>query len=177
MIENRTVLSRDDDLDGFDKRKLPSPRFQLEIVMADYDDSIHGRPRNDRSFEKSVGGANPNATRGNSANGIATVANQKRGTKKEDTDDVFSDSYGEGGTSRVTPGQNSPASDHTTNHHVADVTRKAARLSMGSNEPSQATTNSSAHETINGSGTMDFKAIVADASVFSFGDEDEYERE
>ncbi|GAB2231736.1 hypothetical protein Droror1_Dr00010748 [Drosera rotundifolia] len=177
MIENRMVLSSDDDLDGFDRRKLPSPRFQLEIVMADYDASIHGRPRNDGSSEKSDGGANPNATGGNSANGIATVANQKRGTQKEDNDDVFSDSDGEVGTSTVKPGQNSPASDHTTNHHTADMTRKMAQLSMGSNEPSQATTHSSAHETINGSGTMDFKVIAADASVFSFGDEDEYDCE
>ncbi|GKE94858.1 phosphatidylinositol 3,4,5-trisphosphate 3-phosphatase and protein-tyrosine-phosphatase PTEN2A, partial [Tanacetum coccineum] len=36
MMENRTILTTND-LDGFDKRKLPSPGFQVEVVVVDYD--------------------------------------------------------------------------------------------------------------------------------------------
>jgi phosphatidylinositol-3,4,5-trisphosphate 3-phosphatase/dual-specificity protein phosphatase PTEN len=36
MIENRKILNTND-LDGFDKRKLPSPGFLVEIVLVDYD--------------------------------------------------------------------------------------------------------------------------------------------
>ncbi|GAB2282648.1 Phosphatidylinositol 3,4,5-trisphosphate 3-phosphatase and protein-tyrosine-phosphatase pten2a [Dionaea muscipula] len=169
MIGNRTVLSSDD-LDGFDKRKLPSPRFQLEIVMIDNDALVHVRSRNDNN----AGAGGVNSTKGN---GVETTADQNRGAGKEDKDDVFSDSDdGEGGTSsRVKPGRFCSGSEPAINGH------KTEQSSIRSNEPNKATTNSGLETTTSGpnieSGITDFKAIAADASVFSFGDEDEYESE
>ncbi|CBI21370.3 unnamed protein product, partial [Vitis vinifera] len=48
MTENRKILSTYD-LDGFEKRKLPSPGFQVEVVMIDYDGTIQTRFKSDSS--------------------------------------------------------------------------------------------------------------------------------
>ncbi|TKY50952.1 phosphatase protein [Spatholobus suberectus] len=39
MTENRKVLNTSD-LDGFDKRKLPSPGFMVEVVLVDYNGNV-----------------------------------------------------------------------------------------------------------------------------------------
>ncbi|GKF45019.1 phosphatidylinositol 3,4,5-trisphosphate 3-phosphatase and protein-tyrosine-phosphatase PTEN2A, partial [Tanacetum coccineum] len=44
MMENRTILTTND-LDGFDKRKLPSPGFQVEVVVVDYDPTAQPKPQ------------------------------------------------------------------------------------------------------------------------------------
>eukprot|EP00249_Psilotum_nudum_P024191 c29118_g1_i1 orf=918-2966(-) len=46
MVENRTLLSASD-LDGFDKRRLPSPGFQVEVVTVDCDMPLSSNTRSE----------------------------------------------------------------------------------------------------------------------------------
>uniref|UniRef100_A0A803NFD5 Uncharacterized protein n=1 Tax=Cannabis sativa TaxID=3483 RepID=A0A803NFD5_CANSA len=117
MSENRMFLGASE-LDGFDKRKLPSPGFQVEIVMIDYDD-------------------------------------KKQVPQNEDNDDVFSDSDGD---------------------------EKGANKSRATAPPPTSTATLSSEQELMtpfedgfNSGSDDFKAMAADASVFSFGDDEDFE--
>ncbi|GMH14811.1 hypothetical protein Nepgr_016652 [Nepenthes gracilis] len=173
MIENRTILSSED-LDGYDKRKLPSPRFEVEIVMVDYNDTKPKRLYTDPSSKKSDGRSD-----------LPFPSSQHRSLENKDRgrDDVFSDSDGEeAGASSGKQAKSPSETGSATKKLVSNLTDEAKQLSINGNQPSQMTAVSSGFEVHNGpvidaSRSTDFKAIAADASVFSFGDEDEYESE
>ncbi|KAA3468053.1 phosphatidylinositol 3,4,5-trisphosphate 3-phosphatase [Gossypium australe] len=149
MIENRKLLSTGD-LDGFDKRKLPSPGFQVEIVLVDY-------------------------------NGTAPTKSQtETPTNKQDESSGTSESA-EGATSK---------SKTTNSDQVASLVKSTEKVSLGStdtqhthaiNEPrkdtvQQAADAADARVSISSSESQ-FKAMAADASVFSFGDEEDFDSE
>nr|CAD1824291.1 unnamed protein product [Ananas comosus var. bracteatus] len=97
MTENRKILSASD-LDGFDKRKLPSPGFQVEVVLVDYDGSQPSRPVNTTSGTNKE----PVATENNNSSSSApsnsnpspnpNPTTKETGSSQQDRDDVFSDS-------------------------------------------------------------------------------------
>ncbi|KAL7256110.1 hypothetical protein ACSBR1_010108 [Camellia fascicularis] len=92
MMENRIVIY-DLDLDGFDKRKIPSPGFQLEIVMIDYDGSI---PIKKKAEQLSKGSDGRVGNSPSSSDAVATTPDQSNVSESQDNDDdVFSDSDGE----------------------------------------------------------------------------------
>ncbi|GAB4846950.1 Phosphatidylinositol 3,4,5-trisphosphate 3-phosphatase and protein-tyrosine-phosphatase pten2a, variant 2 [Ancistrocladus abbreviatus] len=172
MIENRLILSTDD-LDGFDKRKLPSPRFQVEIVMIDYNGVIPKGSNADPSSKKSNGRLGRTPTCNNEG---AATSSQNGRSESDGKDDVFSDSDGEGDESSNVKQFQTPANEHVTN-----LTHEANKLSIRDKEPTLSKNSDSGSAApnspgLNSSGLTDFKAIAADASVFSFGDED-YESE
>ncbi|KAG4212796.1 hypothetical protein ERO13_A01G007500v2 [Gossypium hirsutum] len=149
MIENRKLLSTGD-LDGFDKRKLPSPGFQVEIVLVDY-------------------------------NGTAPPKSQpETPTNKQDESSGTSESA-EGATSK---------SKTTNSDQVASLVKSTEKVSLGStdtqhkhaiNEPrkdtvQQAADAADARVPISSSESQ-FKAMATDASVFSFGDEEDFDSE
>src|SRR5262249_46980051 len=129
---------------------------------------------------------------------IGVAAHSNKSEIIENDDDVFSDSEGEetgaskgrparasSGVGSAQPGQVS----NTSAERIRTLTHGAEQLSLKSHDPSQI--NSSKEPTTNGVqdhasgvkisnldlvGVSDIKAIAADASVFSFGDED-YESE
>uniref|UniRef100_A0A7C9ADA5 Uncharacterized protein n=1 Tax=Opuntia streptacantha TaxID=393608 RepID=A0A7C9ADA5_OPUST len=166
----------------FFQRKLPSPTFQLEIVMIDYDGTHPKRSNSEKSHTRSDGSSDHTST-GN--NGVPTKPNKAGSSRKEDKDDVFSDSDGEeGGSSRTTRDQASGVGVAT--NHTAGLTQRTQQMST---EPTQtksanpvldgASKSGSVIETpkLGSSSATDFKAIAADASVFSFGDDDDFESE
>ncbi|KAL5556934.1 hypothetical protein UlMin_039170 [Ulmus minor] len=186
MMENRIILNASD-LDGFDKRKLPSPGFQIEIVMIDYDGNLPATtmPKADSS-SSSTRVPVPRV-------GFETSSNKKQAPQSEDNDDVFSDSdgekEGEAYKSRVT---------RTTSEAKAEATRpdnsshssaeQIKRLSLGSESQHQinglqeptsdgARKPDSSNEAskLDSDGMSDIKAMAADASVFTFGDEEDFE--
>ncbi|KAF7129378.1 hypothetical protein RHSIM_Rhsim10G0113100 [Rhododendron simsii] len=182
MAENRIILDNSE-LDGFGKRKLPSPGFQVEIVMIDYDGSIPTRKKAEIGNKESDGRVG-NAL---SSTDSVTTANQNKDTENQDNDDVFSDSEGEETTSskssqaRATSGALTSTHTQSGNEEVKDLTHGTQRLSLSK----EATRSSDSSETkIDGLGRLgsggmssDIKAIAADASVFTFGDEEDYESE
>lgn len=187
MTENRKTLNTSD-FDGFDKRKLPSPGFQVEVVMVDYNGTLPTRSEADSTSKQSDGTSNA---------GVTAKSNRTKVTRSEDNDDVFSDSEGEEtstsksreaqATSKAQSAANSHASN-TTAEKIGNLTHKADQLSLGSGEPTQG----SAYKEITSDGTgkpasgpetpnvdslgaSDFKAMAADASVFTFGDDEDFE--
>ncbi|KAF5738227.1 Phosphatidylinositol-3 4 5-trisphosphate 3-phosphatase [Tripterygium wilfordii] len=179
MTENRFTLDGSD-LDGFEKRNLPSPGFQVEVVMIDYDgirpttskaDSV-GKVSDSRSSYAPV-----------QSGGIGANSNQNKVPVQEDNDDVFSDSDGE--QSGASKGRKPQAASEVIAgqpHHVPNardgklesLTHGTEQLSLG-REASSKPASGLEIPSMGSVGASDIKAIAADASVFSFGDEEDYE--
>ncbi|XP_015578311.1 phosphatidylinositol 3,4,5-trisphosphate 3-phosphatase and protein-tyrosine-phosphatase PTEN2A isoform X2 [Ricinus communis] len=193
MTENRKILDTSD-LDGFDKRKLPSPGFQIEVVMIDYDGTSPARSKVD-SLNKGSDSTR-NSEYGPKPSSRVTVSNQRKVSENED--DVFSDSEGEESSApksrqATASGVGSTQSDHTSNitaEQMRSLTHGTEQMSLGSRESSHFNASKgpsrdgnekppSGHgiRNLDSVGASDIKAIAADASVFSFGDEEDYESE
>ncbi|CAK7337726.1 unnamed protein product [Dovyalis caffra] len=193
MTENRKMLNGSD-LDGFDKRKLPSPGFQVEVVMIDYDGTLPARSKVDSAHK----GSDVTSSGYVPATGGGVAAHSNRSDATENDDDVFSDSEGEEtgvsksrqaqAASRIGPAQPDHASNSTA-EQMRNLTHGAEQLSLRSHEtsPINASKEPTAGEVrnpapgvkirhVDSGGASDIKAIAADASVFTFGDED-YESE
>ncbi|ESW28759.1 hypothetical protein PHAVU_002G015700 [Phaseolus vulgaris] len=187
MTENRKILDGSD-FDGFDKRKIPAPGFRVEVVMIDYNGTLPARTK-----------ANP-ASKGSDGNTTSALPGPKPTTSnstesklpRTGDDDVFSDSDEE--ESRDTQSKKAATeykfmaphqvSEGTTDH-VGMLTHTTDRLSLQhearrQDNYSEESTADKHHKIHTGNsstnvgsvGASDIKAIAADASVFSFGDED-----
>ncbi|CAN6541896.1 unnamed protein product [Malus baccata var. baccata] len=172
MTENRKILTADD-LDDFDKRKFPCPGFQVEVVMIDYDGTaLPTKDKADSSGRKPEGSSSDaNA----SSRGVAGNPNQSKIFQREDGDDVFSDSDGDepGDKTSRQPEANSragiAASNHPSNTRSVDSPRRTSRKPTTDGAEKSHLGHS---RKLSSSGADDIRAIAADASVFSFGDDD-----
>ncbi|KAL5181543.1 Phosphatidylinositol 3,4,5-trisphosphate 3-phosphatase and protein-tyrosine-phosphatase PTEN2A [Glycine soja] len=187
MTENRKFLDGSD-FDGFDKRKIPAPGFKVEVVMIDYNGTL---PANTKSNPASKG------SDGNTSNALpgpkSTTSNSSESkVPRNGDDDVFSDSDEE--ETRDTQSNKAAAEykfmaphqvSEATNDHVGMLTQKTDQLSLQheeckQNDASEESPTDKLHKNHTGNkstnmgsvGASDIKAIAADASVFSFGDED-----
>ncbi|CAJ1929492.1 unnamed protein product [Sphenostylis stenocarpa] len=187
MTENRKILDGSD-FDGFDKRKIPTPGFRVEVVMIDYNGTLPARTK-----------ANPasKGSDGNTSNALPgpkpTTSNSSESKlPRNGDDDVFSDSDEE--ETRDTQSKKAATEyklmaphqvSEGTTEHVGTLTHTTDRLSLqheermqnNSSEESTADKHLKAHTgndstNVGSVGASDIKAIAADASVFSFGDED-----
>ncbi|XP_027361500.1 phosphatidylinositol 3,4,5-trisphosphate 3-phosphatase and protein-tyrosine-phosphatase PTEN2A-like [Abrus precatorius] len=186
MIENRKFLDASD-FDGFDKRKIPAPGFQVEVVMIDYNGTLPARTKANPTSKGSDG-----ITSNVQANANSTTSNSSpTEVAKNEDDDVFSDSDEE----KTRETQSKSATDYkfmaphqvseTTTDNVGMLAHTTDRLSLQheehtQNNASKESTTEKVHKIQAGTkntimesgGASEFKAIAADASVFSFGDED-----
>ncbi|KAK6131930.1 hypothetical protein DH2020_034338 [Rehmannia glutinosa] len=174
------------ELAGDFKRKLPSPGFQIEVVLVDYDAASAplARPPSETTANESA--ENPGANTASRPNPAPT--DEAKNSKKE-KDDEFSDSDADeknaSSKSKQTEISSQVAGTVTTNdanvdsHQIANLTRKAEQVSLGS--PGSTNTELKKDAVGGTSGTegevSEFKAMAADASVFSFGDDEDYESE
>ncbi|KAH0767233.1 hypothetical protein KY285_003104 [Solanum tuberosum] len=198
MIENRKVLMISD-LDGFDKRKLPSPGFQVEVVLADYDAALPALPQSETATKESADSSSANtAPVSNPTSGSepAEGSNMNQQPGNNDKDDVFSDNESEEpGMSKARQTKaasevNAPADAKTPgsknkndSDKISSLTHKTEQVSLGDtssvhSEPKKdasvgATSSVDVSNPVGG--VSDFKVMAADASVFSFGDEEDYE--
>ncbi|KAF9601799.1 hypothetical protein IFM89_023330 [Coptis chinensis] len=197
MTENRKILNTSD-LDSFDKRKLPSPGFLVEVVLVDYDGTVPAKATAEATSKKPDESTSTGVATGDGA----PATNPSKGSGSSDKDDVFSDGEAEESVSskrrqaEVAPssGQVSAAvGDHrtgTTPGEIAAVTRGTEQVSLGGEGTTTKTSAASESKTEGVTGASglevpksepervsEFKAIAADASVFTFGDEDDYESE
>jgi phosphatidylinositol-3,4,5-trisphosphate 3-phosphatase/dual-specificity protein phosphatase PTEN len=184
MMETRKIINTSD-IDGFDKRKLPSPGFQVEVVLADFNAPLTALrvPEAETATQKMDEGIN-------TVNTNANTANQNKESRRNDEDNVFSDGKGEdSGSSKsrqvLTAETVTPSTPGTqSNPNVASLTEATQQVIIGDTKTHATTT-----ETKSDSGRADigglessnveseFKAMAADASVFSFGDDEDYESE
>lgn len=203
MIENRKILNTSD-MDGFDKRKLPSPGFQVEIVLVDYDGTPSPPPQPETVVQKSDENTVPPSA---AVTGASPAPSPNQDSQSEpqtgspqDKDDVFSDDEGdESGNSRNRKAQAASSAETTkstappsqtttsTDQKVESLTHEVEKVSLGKggssqgssiNEPkSESTARTGAGLEAPSSGVSEFKAMAADASVFTFGDDEDYESE
>ncbi|KAJ7946086.1 Phosphatidylinositol-3,4,5-trisphosphate 3-phosphatase [Quillaja saponaria] len=194
MTENRKVLSTND-LDGFDKRKLPSPGFQVEVVMVDYNGTIPPSS-SPQTTTKKADDISSSSSPGPVDVGAA-APNQDKHPGNCDKDDVFSDGETEetGSSKSKQTGAASVAGQTVTNsscgsesstisNQVSSLTHAAEQVSLGNagsmskhiaTEPNSDDGRVSSLE--GPSSDSEFKVVAADASVFTFGDDEDYESE
>lgn len=165
------------------QRKSPIPGFQVEVVMIDYDGKLPTRYK----AKKSDGRYSKPAVSGNKD---ATSSNQSEAPENQENDDVFSDSDGEeaatyrGGLSHTASGTGVAAKtlDSATTEEQS-VTHGTKQLSINSEGSRHGKASDDKKQDANKESSIpnldsgDIKAIAADASVFSFGDEEDYESE
>ncbi|KAL2537345.1 PTEN 2 [Forsythia ovata] len=189
MIENRKILNTSD-LDGFDKRKLPSPGFQVEVVLVDYDAAVPARPPSEATASTPVEISGPSTASGPNLGTVdeaAAATNSHKDSRNREKDDVFSDSEAEEtGSSKTRQTKAAPEISGTDNTNVsrpdnkldqkqvANLADKTEKVSLGNagsvhTQPKKDAVQNSAGE------VSEFKAMAADASVFTFGDDEDYE--
>ncbi|KAJ8766868.1 hypothetical protein K2173_009212 [Erythroxylum novogranatense] len=190
MMENRKILNTGD-IDGFDKRKLPSPGFQVEVVLVDYTVPVPAVSPTETTVKKPEDSSNVAQAPSDTAT-AAAAPSQNKNQSSSDKDDVFSDSEAEESvSSRNRPAQatsqdGTAVKTSTTNDtpvkpdQVPGITHGTAQINLGGSG-SQASTQPKSDGAgsgfeINNSGS-EFKAMAADASVFTFGDDEDYESE
>ncbi|KAJ0238319.1 Phosphatidylinositol 3,4,5-trisphosphate 3-phosphatase and protein-tyrosine-phosphatase PTEN2A [Hirschfeldia incana] len=181
MMENRVIL-KTSELDGFDKRKLPSPGFMVEVVLADIDTRVPANPSSEPASEAQE---ETSAASSSPAEVVTPVPGPNKETENPDKDDVFSDNETE--STKPTKTTSSASSQTPEAKHSADETsglsRATEKVSISGNQgPSQPVSKAEATEKPTGSvvnasssESSEFKVMAADASVFSFGDEEDYE--
>lgn len=181
MTENRKILNTSD-LDGFDKRKLPSPGFQVELVMVDYNGTIPTKSKPKITGKRPDGSSASVPASSDGKTLFVSTSNQSKGKssgrqdKGKDKDDVFSDSEGdEPGSSKSRQGQSNSGSGSGGVEPDQTGTGRSEKGRHGSNNISSESSNYEKSGSLGGA--SDFKAIAADTSVFTFGDEEDYESE
>ncbi|VFQ58370.1 unnamed protein product [Cuscuta campestris] len=160
MMDNRIILDASQ-LDGFDKRKLPSPGFEVEIVMIDYDGTVPAAKHNPESSA-----ASKTTDDDTKAHGSDDQTKGLRSGTREDN--VFSDSDGE------EPSKTSSRKEKQMLKVIRNETEKMG-IGGGGGQEERAVMKSEmkSDDTIANMGSTDIKAIAADASVFSFGDDED----
>ncbi|KAJ9564045.1 hypothetical protein OSB04_000011 [Centaurea solstitialis] len=185
MMENRLVLSGFD-FDDFDKRKLPVPGFKVEVVMVDYDGTI---PEKYKANDKPSTSSNDSLQSSKHPN-----LNQNKASGDQENDNVFSDSDDEdepASTNRSAPNVAAsrpgtappslpPPESGKTASEVTSLRKNTEQLSLNRQQSipgSNNIPNEQVERSIPNLNSGDIKAIAADASVFSFGDDEDYESE
>ncbi|KAL4581179.1 hypothetical protein LXL04_017388 [Taraxacum kok-saghyz] len=158
MIENRKILTTND-LDGFDKRKLPSPGFQVEVVVVDYDPTTTTTTTTAAAQPKPETESTTKPAEGTTSDPPPPAAATTTTTGPKD-DEVFSDTESE---PKTESGKVAKLADDTKNLTIGGST-----VSKPENEKSGVPEKAKVTGEVS-----DFKAMAADASVFTFGDDDE----
>ncbi|XP_065876189.1 phosphatidylinositol 3,4,5-trisphosphate 3-phosphatase and protein-tyrosine-phosphatase PTEN2A-like [Euphorbia lathyris] len=175
LTENRKTLDASD-LDGFDKRKLPSPGFQVEVVMIDYDGTSSTKSTGNSSRKESGDTPKGSDYASKSSSGVTGNSNPKRASENED--DVFSDSDSEETDASKSRQQTTTPSGDSSNITAGQLTHGTEQMSLNNRQPSKEQTTQKPNSAlemrnVDSVGASNIKAIAADASVFSFGDEEE----
>lgn len=178
------------------QRKLPSPGFQVEVVLVD---GSHSPGPTSLNVKESDGSSTAStATNENSM----MHPKPSRDSRSQDKDDVFSDSESEESSSskskRDKVARNLGGSASTAKGPELKPSQEATTIAQGVEQLSLkseggATKSPDTNEARNDGNTnnatvshpselesnsvSEFKAIAADASVFSFGDDEDYESE
>lgn len=182
---------------GFLQRKLPSPGFQVEVVLVDYNGNVPTTPNTETSTKKpdESSGTNPSSDDGGTA-----APQESKSPGNQDKDDVFSDSEAEessssksrqaeatsaaaGGTVASTT---TSSESNTKPDQIESLTHATKQVSIGNVDSKQVPAASEPKGSVGGGNVpglvapnseSEFKAMAADASVFTFGDDDDYESE
>lgn len=157
------------------QRKLPSPGFKVELVMIDF---VQPEPSQSQatSADQTSDGQPVSLS-------VPTGGVSNNSGKASKNDDVFSDSDGEqtpGGASKSRQGHIASGVSPSNQSNSMAGTQTLQLSSFEPKDSKQTTVDSSKNSSsaqslphLSSVEASDFKAIAADASVFSFGDEDD----
>ncbi|GFQ02821.1 phosphatidylinositol 3 4 5-trisphosphate 3-phosphatase and dual-specificity protein phosphatase pten [Phtheirospermum japonicum] len=171
----------------FSTKKHPKTKdLMVELVMIDYDGTIPPKTKPDT---KGKDGKSTDAP--SSSDNKASSQESNASKKQNNEDDVFSDSEGEeeSSSSRSRAGPTSSAAGAASHsesraeaEHVSAMSYQTGRLSIGQESMNSQSNNNEVKidgpeksSKIPNMDSTDIKAIAADASVFSFGDDEDYE--
>lgn len=169
------------------QRKLPSPGFQVEVVLVDYDPAaVSARPQSETTASKSTEHSGANSASRPTPGPVDEATSAK--DSKKDKDDEFSDSDSEetaSSKSRQTGISSQAAVSVTAKDATAQRNVDSNQIANTTEQVSSASPHTEAKkETVGGTElsssageVSEFKAMGADASIFSFGDDDDYESE
>lgn len=153
----------------FAQRKLPSPGFQVEVVLMDYDAAaVPPRPQSETATDKAV------------ENTSAETASQPSPVIVDEAAAVGNSGKNLSGDTKVAGSGGDKSSDQSK--HLTNETARLSLESIGSVQSKiskdAAKGSLSDPKVSNSTGNVsEFKAMAADASVFTFGDEEDYESE
>lgn len=176
----------------FGQRKLPSPGFLVEVVLVDYNGNVvTSKPETMTKNSDESSSNNPAPVEVS-----APALNVGKEPGSNDKDDVFSDGEAEHSASRtkqtkaaseavetVTNATSGTESNRISNQ-VTNLTHATEQVSLGnkSSKPIRSAGEPKSDvdgRTMSGLGAQgtesEFKAMAADASVFTFGDDEDYE--
>lgn len=166
------------------QRKLPSPGFLVEIVMIDYDGTVPSKTK----VDSVVKGSGPSSSDKNKVDHTKA----ELAAKQDNDDNVFWDSDGEETvpsrsvdnktSAKAIAAPESSSRGSRTTGLVQETEQLSLRSESAAHVPASTSKETSFHGaertcTIPNFASGDIKAIAADASVFSFGDEEDYESE
>lgn len=184
---------------NFWQRKLPSPGFMVEVVLLDHNANVvTSQPKttttkSDESSSNSPTGPAPVERSTPSQNAV-----KESESRNDKEDDVFSDGEAEQSASSTTKQKNAPSeavetvkndtrgsdSDRTSNE-IANLSHATEQVSLGNKSSSTSIHHATEpRSNVDGktvssiqvpSAESEFKAMAADASVFTFGDDEDYE--
>ncbi|KAK9053254.1 hypothetical protein SSX86_029887 [Deinandra increscens subsp. villosa] len=176
MMENRVIFDGSD-FDDFEKRKLPVPGFKVEIVMIDYDGTMPEKYKINEKPSISSNDSSPSYKGSNSS--------RNKASNDQENDDVFSDSDDEedkavsaktGSTNVITGPATTPPPQPPRKIEAEMTTLRKNTQQLSLNTKQQSTSdNKQVEKSIPNLNSGDIKAIAADASVFSFGDDEDDE--
>lgn len=178
----------------FWQRKLPSPGFLVEVVLVDYngnDTTSTPETVTNKSDERSSTSAAAAPV------DVSTTAPDaaKAPENHDKEDDVFSDGEAEDSASsrsRQAKAESEAVSNSTggseskNSNQVTSLTQATEKVSLGStsavaidsgNKPKSEDGRTVPNVEAPSSSESEFKAMAADASVFTFGDDEDYESE
>lgn len=175
---------------------MPSPGFQVEVVLVDYNGTVPTTPNTETSAKKMV---ESSGTTPASVDEGAAEPNENKNSKSHEKDDVFSDSEAEEtGSSKSRQAETASAAGETVTNttsssetktnsdQIATVTHATEHISLGNTSSTQLHAASEPKSDVAGGAISglevsntesEFKAMAADASVFTFGDDEDYESE
>ncbi|KAJ1397347.1 Tensin-type phosphatase domain [Sesbania bispinosa] len=190
MTENRKILNTSD-LDGFDKRKLPSPGFLVEVVLVDYNDNV-ATSKPETITKKSDESSSNSPASPTQVEVSSPVLNADKESGGHDKDDVFSDGEAEhpaSSRSKQTKASSEAvetvanatreSESNKNSNQIANLTNATEQVSLGNKISAPIHSAGEPKSDVDGrtvsSSESEFKAMAADASVFTFGDDEDYE--
>ncbi|KAL5140021.1 Phosphatidylinositol 3,4,5-trisphosphate 3-phosphatase and protein-tyrosine-phosphatase PTEN2A [Glycine soja] len=195
MTENRKVLNTGD-LDGFDKRKLPSPGFMVEVVLVDYNGNVV-TSKIETTTKKSDESSSNNPASPTPVERSTPAQNADKESDSHDKDDVFSDGEAEQSASSRSKQTKAPSQavekvkndtrvseSSRVSNEIANLSHATEQVSLGNKSSTPIRHASEPRTNVEGktvsslevpSTESEFKAMAADASVFTFGDDEDYE--
>lgn len=177
----------------FWQRKLPSPGFMVEVVLVDYNGNVvTSEPETITKKSDESSSSSPAPVKESTA-----IPNADKESGSHDKDDVFSDGEGEHpGSSRSKQAKApSEAVETVTNatreseankisNQITNITHATEQVTLGNKistpsysagEPKSDVDKRTVSSVEVPSSESEFKAMAADASVFTFGDDEDYE--